>query len=1028
MDNNFVHWYGGGLESVYSGMERTVAVEFYMDKATNKDACMFISMGKVDANTPASVITLSDFKLMKFPGRPSSSGSWDSWSDDGGWKAPIVDFGDGWEVSYWFGKVGQCSKSSGIYHIEILDTGSLDWHVQMQKKGIVLEKGKIYRMSFEARSSLDRTISCALQKDGTNDDDWTSYSGGSGLYQINGEWQEFTHEFTMSNDTDRNVIYNISLGAVSGRITNAHDVYFRNIILEEVPDKPVEPVPVGEEMLTGEWEKNVNAEKGGKANIVEKDGIITVEISDVGTEDYAVQVRQLGLMLEEDCTYEFKCNADFDNGERIIKVGVMQDGTYEWYGGNDLTIGTSKGARASSGQWMKFAGTTGKEYSFTFTVTKPTISDGMLAISMGQIYKDIDKSQPIYTPTGTVTLSNISLKKISDKTEEPDNPDVPEDMGLDLVADVDGNLLKGKIFDIEETAGAVRSVSKDKTKIKITNVGTEDYGVKLKLAEGSKLALEAGCTYEFAADVKFEAAEGEMKQTRTIKVGFMDQDYGKWYGGTDEEITNESRTITASIALNTDDDNVNFFISMGKIEGEETPKGTITISNLSLVKKSGGKEPDDPGDTDLTLIADRNDNLLKGKILDINAYGSATIVDKSSDNTKVTITNVGTEDWNVQLHLMDDSPKLAMEKGCTYEFTADAKFDAADGETVKTRTIKVGFLSQDNDWYGGSEPVIKSVGSKIDAEVTMTKDDDNVKFVISMGQIKDEAGNEITTPTGTVTLSNLLLVKKSGGDKPDDPKPEVPEAPAKLIASVDGNMLDLSKIKSDNMDGATPNDVLTQFEISDLGSASWNVSIEQEKLPLVEGHKYRFKGTVYSNTERKIEVCIQSAKGDYPKYAGDILSFEAGEKKEIEEEFTYNYTGTGEDPVRFFVGMGKVDDSDEAGTVQLSDFSLVDITESASTDTESISTLSSDTEIEASSFIDDADEEKTDEDVVDEETEDDEDAADEETEDDEEIQENTDEDLKTDEKTPEDTPDDYVTPETVDASLNEDDNDSDDSN
>ncbi len=997
MDNSFVHWYGGGLEAVYSGVERTVAVEFYMDKATNKDACMFISMGKVDANTPASVITLSDFRLMKIPGRPDSSSSSSS-SGDGGWSAPIVNFGDGWEVSYWFGKVGQCNKSSGTYHIEILDTGSLDWHVQMQKKGIVLEKGKRYRMSFDAMSSVGRKIVCALQKDGTDDDIWTSYSGGSGQYELSNSWQTFTHEFTMTSETDRNVIYNISLGAVDGRISNAHDVYLRNIILEEIPDKPIESGQVGDEMLTADKLGTNNSLSGN--SITEENGKFTANITNLGENDYDVQILWKDLTLEKGCTYEFKCNADFDNGQRIIKVGVMQDGTYKWYGGADLTIdGTSK------------------EYTFTF-VAEETISDGMLAISMGQI-KD-DDGNLIETPKGTVHLSDISLKKTKEAEEpdEPENPDDPDDPTKPIEGNILPELADGKGWSLNLNGDGVTpgvatlAYTDDGTVvINIDDVGSASHSVQFAIELANDLKLEEGAKYKVYCSV-----ESTVARPISIMVQKKGDDWGPYNGVYDEPLSANTKTPFTFTFTKSDNLDAVFAVNMGQANSGNTPTGKINLSNIAIVKIESAPTTPIEG------------NLLPA-LKDGNGWGinGATVAYTDDETAVISIDSVGSEPHSVQF-----TKDLELEEGAEYTVSCDVMSDVA-------RPITIVVQRKGGSWapYDGKYDEPLSANTKQTLTFTFTKGDNiDAMFAVNMGK-----ANSGDTPTGTITLSNISIVKTKDAPKPDDPTPPI-----------DGNLLPALE-DDQGWSLYDPNNATFSFKdgtvvinISSVGSAAHEVQFSHD-LELQEGAEYEVSCDVKSSVDRPINMCVQDSNYDIYDAANAIWhrQLSAGNNETL--KFTFKKNNSLD--AKFVVNMGKDDsvDSTPIGTITLSNISIVkksDASTYAESSDEEIDTLS-EAEIETFSLKSVAAEEETVEKATDEEPETVEEIqedADEDPETDEAIQEDTDEDPETDEviqdttdeepeadeEIQEDASNDSVTPETVDTSLNEESNGSDDSN
>ena len=103
----------------------------------------------------------------------------------------------------------------------INDTGDQDWHIQLKQTGVRLEKGQWYRLSLKMKSSTNRKVSYALQRDGSThkdaagNEDWTPYCQEK--VALTNEYQTFTKEFQMKEDTDPDTIFNIAMGAIDGQ-------------------------------------------------------------------------------------------------------------------------------------------------------------------------------------------------------------------------------------------------------------------------------------------------------------------------------------------------------------------------------------------------------------------------------------------------------------------------------------------------------------------------------------------------------------------------------------------------------------------------------------------------------------------------------------------------------------------------------------------------------------------------------------------------------------------------------------------
>ncbi len=117
-----------------------------------------------------------------------------------------------------------------VMDVNIANAGLKDWHVQLKQGDVKLEKGKTYKLTFDAKASIDRVVSVVMQKNGGN---WDTYSEGKGLYDLTTEWQSFENTFEMTHETDEKALFSVALGQSDTEL-DAHHVYFDNIKLVEV--------------------------------------------------------------------------------------------------------------------------------------------------------------------------------------------------------------------------------------------------------------------------------------------------------------------------------------------------------------------------------------------------------------------------------------------------------------------------------------------------------------------------------------------------------------------------------------------------------------------------------------------------------------------------------------------------------------------------------------------------------------------------------------------------------------------------
>ncbi|GKU26825.1 carbohydrate binding domain-containing protein [Clostridium folliculivorans] len=274
----------------------------------------------------------------------------------------------------------------------IKNTGDQGWKIQLKQNNVELDKDQWYRLTLEAKSSLNRKLMFAIQRDGSADNNWDPYSGEK-IVNLTNDYQTFTIDFQMKKPTDLKSILSISMGAVGGtQITTQHQICIDNINLEKI-DAPVVPVtPVEENLLknsnfaTGSdgWESAITAP--GQATSAFTDNKATYCITNVGSADWNVQLKQSGITLEKGGKYKvtFKANS---TEARTIKLAMLT-ATYGWYGGADIAL--TKDVT--------------KDVVAEFTVNDPTDTNITMVVSMGLI-------DGVTTPTSTITLSDFSLVK-----------------------------------------------------------------------------------------------------------------------------------------------------------------------------------------------------------------------------------------------------------------------------------------------------------------------------------------------------------------------------------------------------------------------------------------------------------------------------------------------------------------------------------------------------------------------------------------------------------------------------------------
>lgn len=437
----------------------------------------------------------------------------------------------------------------------IKNTGDADWKIQLKQNNVKLENGKCYRLSMKMKSSLDRTVSYALQRNGavhktsSGGEDWTPYCQKT--VSLTNDYQIFSSTFKMTEETDDGTIFNIAMGG--GNITQQHSICIDDIVLEEIDESELEPEVRGDNLLKNttfsdnakNWDINRwNSDRKEMATTETVNDGIVFHISDVGTADWNIQLKQGGINLEQGCDYRlaFKVTS---TESRTIKVGFMDKNTENWYGGSDVSLEKNKA----------------KNVVCKFTMTQDTDAESLMLISMGKIEGED-------TPVSDITLSDFYLEKLEASAI------TPKTLNENLFKNADLN--SDGVWETTIYGGAEgdSKIENGTAIFHLTKLGTDDWAPQFKQVD---LQIEQGCTYRLsmnvnstiARDIIFKVQQNGgsyttyLQETKTLSVG-------------DNNINIEFTMKSAS------DAKALFCAAMGaqKISDEHT----LTFSNMSLVK------------------------------------------------------------------------------------------------------------------------------------------------------------------------------------------------------------------------------------------------------------------------------------------------------------------------------------------------------------------------------------------------------------------------------------------------------------
>lgn len=471
----------------------------------------------------------------------------------------------------------------GAFCMDIANTGDAEWKVQLKQNDVTLEKDKYYEFSFRAKSDLARKIMCAFQRDGSTHktadgaEDWTPYLQET--LELGNEYKEYTYKFQMKYDTDPETILTFSMGAVGGtQIAQKHRVVLDDLELKEISEEempPVEPVPEGENLLkngnfaTGGdgWYLYVHKDVNADASVEYRDNSATVEIKNIGTDGWHVQLQnQEAFKLEKGAEYELTYKA-LSTNDWTVKTDCML-GDDNWYCGGAVSFEAGKEKTVKVD--LKVDDDPKKETSdqIKFKVSLGNIQD--VASATGKNVKAEDSAV-----STTITLSDFVLVKKGEEPK-PDDSEVGTTITLsDFVLEKTGgdgmNLLTDGNFSnsgenwnlLEDQEGSKASVKYDSGKaiVTISNIGTADWHVQLQ--NTAAFTLEKDASYKLTYKAK---AENDW----AIKTAFMGPS-DSWYGGNVKSLkAGEEQTVTVEFTVDKEtSDHINLKLSMGKMTGDD---------------------------------------------------------------------------------------------------------------------------------------------------------------------------------------------------------------------------------------------------------------------------------------------------------------------------------------------------------------------------------------------------------------------------------------------------------------------------
>lgn len=253
------------------------------------------------------------------------------------------------------------SKSQGTYTLTANKSCANSWDIQSQSQQFTIERGKTYKITFEASCTTSSPIDININHNvGTS---WPSCFTKSGI-QLTRELQEYSFTFVSSSDTasDWRLCFNFGNGAGTYTIRNASivEISYETELVNELGKWHLYN-PSGEGVLTV---NNVNS--------------VTVDTITVPNEIWENQALYSGMVFDAGKTYTYSFTIKSDT-ETSVAVHVQQNyGEYTMYSHNTVDVGGVP-----------------QTYTYTFTADESCV-DASICFDCG-------------ASTGTFEISDVSV-------------------------------------------------------------------------------------------------------------------------------------------------------------------------------------------------------------------------------------------------------------------------------------------------------------------------------------------------------------------------------------------------------------------------------------------------------------------------------------------------------------------------------------------------------------------------------------------------------------------------------------------